>query len=69
MRCCEGSFRLEEGAGFSFFGCEQVESVRRKGEDGRLPRMACRARQLEREMSPPGLGGGGVEVDGVAWWG
>ena len=32
------------------------------GEAGRLPRMACSARQLDSEMKATGLDGGGVCV-------
>jgi hypothetical protein len=54
-------------AGFSFVvGREAVavaaERMSDMGEAGRLPRMACSARQLEREMKATGLDGGGVGV-------
>lgn len=41
-----------------------------KGDAGRLPRMACRARQLESDGKPPGLDGGGdgAEIDCRVWW-
>lgn len=50
-------------AGFSSLGCVLVGSIEWKGGAGRLlPRMACRARQLDSETNAPGLAGGGVKL-------
>jgi hypothetical protein len=54
-----------EVAGLSFVagrGAVAVERMNDLGEAGRLPRMACSARQLDSEMKATGLDGGGVDV-------
>jgi hypothetical protein len=50
-------------ADFSFLTREPVESLSWNGDAGRLPRMACRARQLESAPKAPGLEGGGVDEE------
>ena len=62
---CDG-FSLRRGiAGFSSLCCglRVLPNMDGNGDAGRLPRIACRARQLDNETNAPGLDGEGAELE------